>query len=143
MTERIVNPRRRRIGRLVVATALLAVTVGAFVPPTGGEALGPVVPVTPPEISGTSSDVTNAVLSGRGEDMGLYDQEVQTNGWVLFDVNGPEAAVSGQGITVSGNACATLSAIRVAPPPPPTTGPPIILSTFQTLPTAFVLDDRC
>jgi hypothetical protein len=141
-----VTPRRLRIARLTAASALLAVTIGAVVPPSGGQALGPVVAITPNELSGSSGDAINPVLSGRGEDAGVFDIEVQVNGWALFDVPGPEPMTSGAGITVSGNGCVSLSATRFNPPPTTTTTGPIILlfaSARQTQQTVFTMTDRC
>jgi hypothetical protein len=138
-----VKSHRLRIARLAAASALLAVTIGAVVPPSGGQALGPVVAITPNEVSPTSGDVGNPVLSGRGETAGVYDGEINENGWALFDVPGPEATFDGLGITVSGNGCASLAAIRVFPSP--STTPPIGFKSVvrQSVPTAFVFTDRC
>ena len=136
------NRRRLCTARLVAASALLAVTVGAVATPSGGQALGPVVAITPHELSGSSGQVESPALSGRGENAGVFDGEINVNGWALFDVAGQEAMFGdeGQGITVSGNACATLEAREVLVP---------IIITFASaaqqldVQTAFVLRDRC
>ncbi|HZI46118.1 MAG TPA: choice-of-anchor D domain-containing protein [Ilumatobacter sp.] len=120
------NVRRLRIARLVAAAGLLAVTIGAVAPAPSGVALGPVVAITPHELSGSSGQAEDPVLSGRGETAGVYDGEITVNGWALFDVPGAEAMFDGEGVTVSGNGCALLWAARPQFPD-----------------TVFTLSDRC
>ena len=105
------NSRSLRIARLVVASALLAVTIGAVVPPSGGRALGPVVAITPHE-SGAARPEMSEILRSRVAARTPASSTARSTsiGWALFDVPGQEAMFGddGQGITVSGNGCATL-----------------------------------
>ena len=69
----------RRAGCLGAA-ALLALTLGAVGPTSSGTALGPVIAITPNEVSGTVGLVYNPSISGRGETAGLFDWEMYRGG---------------------------------------------------------------
>ena len=131
------RPRFRR-ARLLVASALMAVSFDALAPSApGAAALGPVVAITPNEIvpADTTSDVgaLNPSLSGRGETAGVYLANIVDAGWAQFDAPGAESSFAARGITVSGNACA---ALWVEPAPN-------IVDLVQTPPPRVMLSRRC
>src|SRR5215207_25904 len=99
----------------LATVAAWALVLGGVNESSHGVALGPVAAITPYEVNanGFVGRVFNPVLSGRGESAGVYENLDMKNGWVLFDVAGPEDMTSqGVGITVSGNSCASLSAVQ-------------------------------
>jgi hypothetical protein len=135
-----VNLRRLRIARLGAASALLAVTIGAVAPVSSGIALGPVVAITPYEVSSSilGGFVFNPALSGRGEAAGVHDEEVSTNGWVFLDTPGPDPmSLQGSGITVSGNSCMSLSVFQDFQVPA------FAPSALQVIEYVFLVNDRC
>lgn len=95
--------------RIAVAIALFAaVVVVVAVGHAPGEALGPVIPITPFEVaagSGSVGWIGDLDLSGRGETAGVRDDEVRDIGFVAFDDGDAEPMVPGRGIGVSGNGC--------------------------------------
>ena len=114
----------RKAARFAAAVGLLAATLGTIAPAGPGQALGPIIAITPNELAGSSGFVYNPSLSGRGESAAVYDGEVRRNGWALFDSPGVEDMIDDSvalGAAVSGNGCVFLRA-RVEDPQPPTTG---------------------
>ena len=103
-------------------------------------ALGPVVAITPYEVSSSilGGFVFNPALSGRGEAAGVHDEEVSTNGWVFLDTPGPDPmSLQGSGITVSGNSCMSLSVFQDFQVPA------FAPSALQVIEYVFLVNDRC
>jgi hypothetical protein len=87
--------------------ALLLALVSTIAQRHPGQALGPVVAITPNEVTanGFVGYVRDVELSGRGETAGVRDDEVSDVGFVHFDDGDHEPMVEGQGIGVSGDGC--------------------------------------
>jgi hypothetical protein len=98
--------------RIAAAIALIAVTVGVAVARAPGQALGPVVPITPFEVDtggGFVGWIGDLDMSGRGETAGVRDDEVRDIGFVAFDDGDAEPMVPGDGIGVSGDGCTAVA----------------------------------
>ncbi len=71
-------------------------------------ALGPVTAVTPFEVTPAAVQGFKPVISGRGETVAVWDQELSQVSFVQLDQPGPDGKIPGRSITVSGNACVAL-----------------------------------
>ena len=93
--------RRLALALLVIAGATTIWQAG------GGAALGPVLGITPDEVDpgGLSGYVQDVDLSGRGEIVGVRDDEVSDTASIELDDAGTEPAEDGDGIGVSGDGC--------------------------------------
>lgn len=101
-----------KLGRAgcLAAAALLALTLGAVTPNSQGSALGPVIAITPNEVTdnGFVGFVFDPSISGRGETASLFDAEMQETSFVFLDTPGREPMVDGLSTAVSGNGCVAL-----------------------------------
>ena len=96
--------RRRHAAVLAVAlSGLIAAIAGG-----DSNALGPVIAITPFEVTPQFTEGNQPVISGRGETVGVFDQELNRVSFVQLDQPGPDGNISGRSITVSGNNCVAL-----------------------------------
>src|SRR5262245_55329823 len=121
-----------RAASLLALVALIAAAFAAVSSERPGEALGPVIAVTPDELGDPSCCMMNPAVSGRGEVVAAYEGEVTDNGLALLTNNVREGFLpegdfeQHEGITVSGDGCTALEARRISPSTatsPPPSGP--------------------
>jgi hypothetical protein len=104
----------RNIRRLLVALSLIAVLALVAIeigPARRGAALGPVIALTPNEVTdnGFVGSVWDPVMSFRGEVAGVVDREVREVAFIQLDEPGPDQMFGAYGITVSGDGCVALT----------------------------------
>ncbi len=100
-----------------------------------GQALGPVIAITPDQVipDGGTYYVRFPDLSDRGEAAGVHDAEVADQAFVHFDDGDQEPMQPGDAIAVSGDGCSAVAAIRRQSP----------VAVAVIINYEFVLTNRC
>lgn len=124
-----------------ILTTLVAFGAVAWIARSeSGSALGPVIALTPDQVTAACCYVQHPGLSGRGETAAVHDLEVNRTAFVHLDDADTEPMEEGYGNAVSGDGCSELDVRRGIPgaPPPIAVLVPPSANNFD-----FVLTNRC